>query len=100
MVEHGFYIDALSCKIKWHNLKKVYLYNKTHAIKKDGTKRIIVWDYYCDMDRAIKGIPFDISGKIIEICIFDISFYIIYLFIQTLMTTMLRNVQKINMFLL
>lgn len=65
MVERGFYIDALTCEIKWRNLKKIYMYNKTRTINKDGTKHIIVWDHYYDMDKAIKGIPYEISGKII-----------------------------------
>lgn len=28
MVEQGFYFDAKTCETKWHNLKKVYMYNK------------------------------------------------------------------------
>lgn len=64
MVEHGFYFDAEACEAKWRSLKKVYMYNKTRTTKKDGTKHIIVWSHYYDMDRAIKGIPYEISGKI------------------------------------
>lgn len=63
MVERSYYFDAKACESKWRSLKKVYMYNKTRDPKKDGTKHIIVWAHYCDMDRAIKGIPYDISGK-------------------------------------
>lgn len=64
MVEQGFYFDSLSCEAKWRSLKKVYMYNKTRLVKKDGSKHIIIWAYYHDMDRAIKGISYEISGKI------------------------------------
>lgn len=69
MVEHSFYFDAKACETKWRGLKKVYMYNKTRSTKKDGTKHIIVWTHFCDMDRAIKGIPYEISGKIKKIII-------------------------------
>jgi len=69
MAESGFYIDALKCQIKWRNLKKIYMYNKTRTINKDGTKHIIVWEHYCDMDKAIKGIHYEISGKIKVCCL-------------------------------
>ncbi|VVC33974.1 Hypothetical protein CINCED_3A017160 [Cinara cedri] len=61
MVEQGFYFDALSCEAKWRSLKKVYMYNKTKTVKKDGSKHTVVWAHYHDMDRAIKGISYDIS---------------------------------------
>lgn len=63
MVEQGFYFDALSCETKWRCLKKVYMFNKTNQ---DNSKDMIVWAHYHDMDRAIKGISYDISGKIIN----------------------------------
>lgn len=69
MVECGFYIDAHKCQIKWRNLKKIYIYNKTRTNNKDGTKHIIVWEHYCDMDKAIKGIPYEISGKVKVSCL-------------------------------
>lgn len=63
MFERGFYFDAQACESKWHGLKKVYMYNKTRTSKKDGTKHIIVWAHYGDMDKAIRGIPYGLSGK-------------------------------------
>lgn len=64
MVESGFYFDAQACETKWRSLKKVYMYNKTRSTKKYGTKHTIVWTHYNDMDKAIKGISYEISGKI------------------------------------
>lgn len=62
MVERGFYFDVKACESKWRSLKKVYMYNKTRGTKKDGSKHQIVWSHYNDMDKAIKGIPYEISG--------------------------------------
>lgn len=64
MVEQGFYFDAQSCETKWRLLKKMYVYsfNKINVTHKD-VKPIKVWNYYYDMDKAIKGIPYEINGK-------------------------------------
>ncbi|XP_015380189.1 PREDICTED: uncharacterized protein LOC107173948 [Diuraphis noxia] len=61
LVEHGFYFDAQSCDVKWRSLKKIYMYNKTRNSKKDGNKHPVTWNHYSEMDKAIKGIPFEIS---------------------------------------
>lgn len=63
MVDRGFYFDAVACENKWRGLKKVYTFNKTQSTKNDQTKHIIVWSHYYDMDRAIKGIAYELSGK-------------------------------------
>lgn len=65
LVEHGFYFDAQACDTKWRSLKKVYMYNKTRNSKKDSNKHPVTWNHYSEMDKAIKGIPFEISGEII-----------------------------------
>lgn len=65
MVERGFYFDALACETKWRGLKKVYMYNKTRTTRKDGSKHVVVWSHYSDMDKVIKGITYDASGKTI-----------------------------------
>ncbi|XP_008186014.1 uncharacterized protein LOC100164223 isoform X1 [Acyrthosiphon pisum] len=60
LVEHGFYFDAQTCDTKWRSLKKIYMYNKTRNSKKDN-KHPITWNHYSEMDKAIKGIPYEIS---------------------------------------
>jgi len=84
MVHRGFYFDALACEAKWRGLKKVYMYNKNRASKKDCSKHIIVWSHYYDMDRAIKGISSKISGKRKTNSIGH-TIFTYYLFLQILM---------------
>jgi hypothetical protein len=62
MVEYGYYFDTLACETKWRELKKTYMYYKSHITKKDGYKNKKVWPFYCDMEKAINGIPYEISG--------------------------------------
>lgn len=62
MVENGYYFDTLACETKWRDLKKSYMYYKSHITKKDGYKNKKVWPFYCDMEKAINGIDYDISG--------------------------------------
>ncbi|XP_027846330.2 uncharacterized protein LOC114126555 isoform X3 [Aphis gossypii] len=61
LVDRGFYFDAQACDTKWRSLKKVYMYNKTRTCKKDGSKHQFTWNHYSEMDKAIKGIPYEIS---------------------------------------
>lgn len=75
LVDHGFYFDAQACDTKWRSLKKVYMYNKTRNCKKDGSKHQFTWNHYSEMDKAIKGIPYEISGKIMyELLVFLILY--------------------------
>lgn len=63
MVDRGYYFDALACENKWRGLKKVYMFNKNRFAKRDGTKHMVAWSHYYDMDRAIKGIAYELSGE-------------------------------------
>lgn len=59
MIENGYFFDSSSCEKKWHSLKKIYLFNKTH---KQANERSL-WPYYNAMEKALDRISFEISGS-------------------------------------
>lgn len=82
MVEYGYYFDTFACETKWRDLKKIFMYYKTRTNKKDCSKLKNAWAFYSDMEKAINGIPYEISGTTNKYNINYVLFSYIPVFIE------------------